>query len=310
MTMAEIEGFLAVCETKSISKAAEKLFISQPSLSTKLKTLEREVGCTLLVRGKGQRGLELTPEGEEFYLLACRYQVLVRQMCSVGSRQTERRLRVSSINSVGTYLMTPVYERLFQQNGGIVLEVQDMNTVAACESLARGETDLAFAASDKLYQNVRHEVALWEPMLLVCARGAGYGDGVTTAELDVRKEVYTIWFPQFAVWRQAVFGKNAAPMVQVEIMNQMLHFLSRNGGWAIAPASVAWGLAADGALEYHTLGFRAPRRATYCLHTADSIQKPDSARFLRCMYESLRELRDRGCPLEISEEFFSNYAAE
>lgn len=40
MTTEEIEAFVAICEAKSISKAAEQLFISQPSLSTKLKTLE------------------------------------------------------------------------------------------------------------------------------------------------------------------------------------------------------------------------------------------------------------------------------
>ena len=40
MTNAEIEAFLTICEYGSISKAAEKLFISQSSLSTKIKTLE------------------------------------------------------------------------------------------------------------------------------------------------------------------------------------------------------------------------------------------------------------------------------
>ena len=308
MTTAEIEGFLAVCEMKNVSKAAEKLFISQSSLSTKLKTLEREVGCTLLVRGKGQRALELTPEGEEFYQLACRYRELVRQMRTVGSRRTDRRLRVSSMNSVGTYLMTPVYERLVQQNRDIVLEVQEMNAVTACGSLARGETDLAFTSVDRLYQGVRHEVALWEPMLLVCARNADYGDGVAVAELDVKKEVFTGWSPEFVAWRQSVFGGQSAPMVQVEMVSQMLRFLSRSGGWAIAPASVAWGLAADGDLECRTLGFRVPRRATYCLYTPDSIRKEHSGRFLRCLNEYLQELLHRGCPLEICEDFFDNYA--
>ena len=45
MTTEEIEAFVAICEAKSISKAAEQLFISQPSLSTKLKTLEQETAA-------------------------------------------------------------------------------------------------------------------------------------------------------------------------------------------------------------------------------------------------------------------------
>lgn len=44
MTNAEVEAFLTVCETKSISRAAEWLFISQSALSAKIKTLEKEIG--------------------------------------------------------------------------------------------------------------------------------------------------------------------------------------------------------------------------------------------------------------------------
>lgn len=45
MTNAGIEAFLIVCKQHSISKAAAELFISQSSLSIRLRTLEKEVGC-------------------------------------------------------------------------------------------------------------------------------------------------------------------------------------------------------------------------------------------------------------------------
>lgn len=48
MTNAEIEAFLTICEYGSISKAAEKLFISQSSLSTKIKTLENKMAVPFL----------------------------------------------------------------------------------------------------------------------------------------------------------------------------------------------------------------------------------------------------------------------
>ena len=44
MTTAEIDAFIAICQEMSISKAAERLYISQSSLSTKIKTLEKELG--------------------------------------------------------------------------------------------------------------------------------------------------------------------------------------------------------------------------------------------------------------------------
>ena len=53
LTNLEIECFLAICEHKTISSAAESLYITQPSLSSRLKTLERELGGELFVRKKG-----------------------------------------------------------------------------------------------------------------------------------------------------------------------------------------------------------------------------------------------------------------
>lgn len=57
-----LECFIAVCETKRISKAAAQLFISPSTVSRKISALEREVGHDLFIRTKPN--LALTPEGE------------------------------------------------------------------------------------------------------------------------------------------------------------------------------------------------------------------------------------------------------
>ena len=55
MTHVELDAFLAVCRHKNITKAAQELFITQSALSTRLKQLEEEIGCNLLIRQKGKR---------------------------------------------------------------------------------------------------------------------------------------------------------------------------------------------------------------------------------------------------------------
>ena len=56
--------FFAVAREQSISRAAESLHLSQPTLSTQLKHLEEELGKTLMIRGtKGSRKIVLTEEG-------------------------------------------------------------------------------------------------------------------------------------------------------------------------------------------------------------------------------------------------------
>ena len=64
MELRILEYFLAVAREQSITAAAESLHISQPALSTQLKSMEEELGKPLLIRGtKGSRKVVLTDEG-------------------------------------------------------------------------------------------------------------------------------------------------------------------------------------------------------------------------------------------------------
>lgn len=68
MTLTQINYFITIAETKSLNKAAEQLYVSQPSLTSAIKELEKELGVTLLHRGG--RGVTLTNDGIEFLLYA------------------------------------------------------------------------------------------------------------------------------------------------------------------------------------------------------------------------------------------------
>jgi DNA-binding transcriptional LysR family regulator len=57
--------FVTVAGTKSISKAAELLYVSQPAVSYSIKTLEEALGGKLFFRTP--KGVELTPEAEKLY---------------------------------------------------------------------------------------------------------------------------------------------------------------------------------------------------------------------------------------------------
>lgn len=64
MTLQQLKYVIEVARSRSISKAAQNLFISQPSLSNALKELENEVGIVIFLRTN--KGIILTPEGAEF----------------------------------------------------------------------------------------------------------------------------------------------------------------------------------------------------------------------------------------------------
>ena len=78
MDLKQLRYFTTVAEEGTISAAAKKLFMSQPPLSTQMKLLEQELGCSLFVRG--QKHIRLTETGR---LLYDRAQTLLRMEASM-----------------------------------------------------------------------------------------------------------------------------------------------------------------------------------------------------------------------------------
>ena len=64
MTLQQLHYAVEVADCKSMNKAAEKLFITQPTLSSTIKDLEKEININIFIRSN--RGIILTSEGEEF----------------------------------------------------------------------------------------------------------------------------------------------------------------------------------------------------------------------------------------------------
>ena len=76
MTYQEIEVFLAVIKMGSVSGAAQALYITQPAVSRHIRSLEQELGCSLLERGRGKRQIQLTAQGRDFVDIAKKWILL------------------------------------------------------------------------------------------------------------------------------------------------------------------------------------------------------------------------------------------
>lgn len=65
MDFRQLESFIAIAKNKSFSKAAKELYLTQPTISNHIQTLEKEIGTSLLNRAN--RDITLTKAGEIFY---------------------------------------------------------------------------------------------------------------------------------------------------------------------------------------------------------------------------------------------------
>lgn len=283
MTHTEVECFLAICRHKTGSRAAESLFITQPSLSIRLKTLENELGGALFTRKKGSREMVLTAAGKEFYELAVQYEALVEQMQQVFHKRP-RSLRVSSFNSLDTFLLPAVYQQFLKSHPEIGLEIQDMDLPLSGQSILEGNTDIAFTTGRSNDQNLQQTLAFTEPLVLICASDAPYPEKVTLEELSSRHEVYIEWSHQFARWHQQTFGSDQ-PQLSISIMAHLQQFLDRERGWAIVPVSVATGLVQSGIARRLSTDIEIPPREVSIL-TADTVP-PTADLFYNCLRETV-----------------------
>lgn len=290
MTPAGIECFLAVCRHKTGSRAAEALYITQSSLSTRLKILEKELGGPLFYRKKGCREMTLTPAGKEFYELALQYETLTAKMLQV-CRPRVRNLRVSSFNSIGTYLLPAVYDRFLQQNPGILLDIQDMELDAAIRSIQSGTTDIAFTAGKVTDGMLVQTPVFSEPMVLIASADNCYRDPVEVSNLSLSNQVYINWSSSFVRWHRRVFG-NEQPQICISMMAHLRRFVEQKDHWAIVPISVADGLARDGGICCLRTEFSLPQREIACLTAKDSKDSEDVQAFFSCLREVIAEHPD------------------
>ena len=72
MDLEKIKYYIKVCECKNLTKAADELFISQPTLSRHIRALESELGVTLLTQKSS--GVEITEAGKIFLKDAVKFQ--------------------------------------------------------------------------------------------------------------------------------------------------------------------------------------------------------------------------------------------
>lgn len=108
MTLRHLQIFVSVYQENSITKAAEKLYISQPAVSKYIREIEETYGCKLFER-YSQR-LVITPFGEDFYSYAARITSLYDEMNFAMESFTEEKnlLRIGSGTSVGRLFLPRV----------------------------------------------------------------------------------------------------------------------------------------------------------------------------------------------------------
>ena len=100
MTYEQIETFLTVVTCGNITAAANELFVTQSTVSSRIQSLENELGAPLLIRAKGHHSVELTGYGQAFIPIASQWTSLWKHTQSIKSAEDISVLTIASSAAV------------------------------------------------------------------------------------------------------------------------------------------------------------------------------------------------------------------
>lgn len=187
MTLTELRYIVMLAKEQHFGRAAERCFVSQPTLSIAVKKLEEELGIALFERTKSR--VQPTPIGEKIVLQA--QQVIeqtsaIRDLASEGKDQLSSPLAVGAIFTIGPYLFPKLIPELRQKTPSMPLVIEEGFTATLRKRLRNGELDvivvaLPFHEPDVVTQPLREE-----PLMVLVPAGHKLSKQtvVKPAELD------------------------------------------------------------------------------------------------------------------------------
>jgi len=148
MNLRDLKYIVAVAETHHFGKAAERCFVSQPTLSGQIRKLEEELGVDIFERTN--RSVEITPVGET--ILSHARRILeqadaIQQLARAHQDPLSGPLRVGAIPTLSPYLMPLILIPLKKQYPQIKLVLSEELTDTLLERLRNHEIDAALLAT-------------------------------------------------------------------------------------------------------------------------------------------------------------------
>lgn len=160
-----------VYQAGSFTKAAEKLYLTQPALSMAVRQEEKKLGAVLFERSR--RHLTLTPAGDAYIRAVERMKYLEADL----SRELEDlrdvrtgRLHIGGTHYLNCFLLAELLAGFSRKYPGIQLEVSEDSSVRLANRLEKREMDLIFSCAPELIERFEHQPAFYDHILLAVPR--------------------------------------------------------------------------------------------------------------------------------------------
>lgn len=248
MDFSDLQTFLAVANTRSFSKAAEQLHLTQPAVTKRIQTMESSVDAQLFDR-IGKR-VELTHAG---HLLLPRARMLVTAMTDTTRLLHNLRdritgpLRLATSHHVGLHRLAPVLKAFSDRYDDVQLDIRFEDSEAAHDLVRRGESELAVVTLDPQGPADLQYLPLWDdPLTFIVSADHALAKTarITLQELAAHPAI----LPGLATYTGRIVADLFAGR-QIELNSHLstnyletISMLAGIGlGWSVLPASMVTG---------------------------------------------------------------------
>lgn len=264
MNYQDVEAFLTIVRTRSISKSADALYLSQSTISHRLKALEDELNTTLIIRQQGRRSIELTPTGEDFIPIAEKWKSVWTETQQLKNSKDRLFLSIGCVDSYSSYIFPSLYKQLSTLDTPINLTIKTHQTYELYDLLEKQEIDVAFVCHEMQHANILITPIFSEAMVFICSQNYdNYPQILDIKDLDPSKELLLNWSTPYSSWHDYWFDTTIRPHIHLDKVSLIDSFIYDNSYWAIAPFSVASHLKKAGLINIHELKNPPPARVCY-----------------------------------------------
>lgn len=174
-----------VYQDGSFTKAAEKLYLTQPALSIAIRQEEKRMGTALFDRSR--RPLGLTPAGEAYIRAVERMKYLEddlgRELEDLHDLRTGR-LHIGGTHYLNCFLLVEVLAGFSRRYPGIRIEVSEDSSARLAKRLERRELDLTFSCAPEHIERFEHQPAFFDNILLAVPVDIPLAEGLVQRALS------------------------------------------------------------------------------------------------------------------------------
>ena len=169
MDLYQLRGFYEIARERSFTRAAEKLFLTQPAISLQIKALEAELGEVLLDRNRRQ--IRLTAAGEVLFehvreILA--HVETARNDIAALREELRGRLVIGTSDTNCTYILPSVLSQYRQMYPGVELDIRNRMSPEVANLVAADEVDVGLATLPVKHRDLVEEFLFERSEALVC----------------------------------------------------------------------------------------------------------------------------------------------